>query len=136
MELHLTRNEVSCLSQNVRRVSPLPIAVTVNWRDLSQPELAAALRGAGASVLDVMLYVANPKRVVELTRRILPNADGLPVFIAQSIEPHLSDEESVASLGRSVALSRWRSISDQLSGSPGFAGIMVQSWEDYLRAPQ
>ncbi|GEM_PF-3003532 len=120
----------------VRDVSPLPIAVTVNWRDLSQPELAAALRGAGASVLDVMLYVANPKRVVELTRRILPNADGLPVFIAQSIEPHLSDEESVASLGRSVALSRWRSISDQLSGSPGFAGIMVQSWEDYLRAPQ
>ncbi|MNV71158.1 hypothetical protein D3C71_1641640 [compost metagenome] len=81
-----------------------------------------------------MVYVNNPERTATLVRPLLKAPSGLRLWVAQSIERALPSTESSFNAGRSASLRRWRDLMHQLAPVPGFAGIVVQSLEDYREA--
>ena len=54
--------------------------------------------------------------------------------VAQSIEKELPSEESLFRIGRRQALVHWQGVAQALRTVPGFKGVVVQSWEDYMEA--
>lgn len=114
-----------------RAQSTLPIALTLNWREVLEPGLVTSLRQAGLGEIDAMLYVSNLQRTEQLAEQVLAAAPDLSVCIVQSIEPQLPITESTANLGQQASLVRWREVAATLAQQNNFRGIMVQSWEDF-----
>jgi outer membrane protein TolC len=111
-----------------------PIALTTHYRDLESADFVHQLYAAGASELTAMVYVSNPQRAADIARPLLQGPAGLQWSIAQSVERTLPPQESSHSVGQAAALQRWHSLAQSLSGTPGFRGIAVQSWEEFKEA--
>jgi hypothetical protein len=121
--------------QAVQRAVPWRLALTTHDRDLQDSSFNRRLAAVGVDELVPMIYVTDKARTVQRTRAVLDAAAGLPVLLTQSIETALPAGSSLHRLGREGALSALRDIASQLAATPGFAGIAVQSFEDYLNTP-
>ena len=118
----------------VRSHTQWPVALTTHYRELRDPTFASKLHAVGVSELVAMVYVNNPERTATIVRPLLQAPSGLRLWVAQSIERALPSTESSFNAGRSASLQRWRDLMHQLAPVPGFAGIVVQSLEDYREA--
>lgn len=118
----------------VRSHTQWPMALTTHYRELRDPAFARQLHAAGVSELVAMVYVNNPERTATIVRPLLQAPSGLRLWVAQSIERALPSPESSFNAGRAASLQRWRNLMHQLAPVPGFAGIVVQSLEDYREA--
>lgn len=114
--------------------SRLPISLTTHHRELHLPGFLAALQQAGVKEVIPMIYSANAKRTVDVIKALPPMPKGLDLAVAQSIEKVLPAEESRFRSGRKKSLAHWDGIAQSLRSVPGFKGIVVQSWEDYMEA--
>lgn len=127
--------------QEVREATQLPVGVSLHWRD-AKPDapvcLLCLLRDAGVSEVTLMIYSSNPASVAE---RVLPILKAYPTVkfsVAQSVEPAsvLSAEESHASVGKAQFWKEMQQLNAALASQANFAGIAVQSWEDYRSMKQ
>lgn len=81
-----------------------------------------------------MIYSANAQSTVNAIKQLPPMPQGLDLAVAQSIEKELPSEESLFRIGRRQALVHWQGVAQALRTVPGFKGVVVQSWEDYMEA--
>jgi hypothetical protein len=116
----------------VSRTVSWPVVLTTHHREFADTRLVERLQEAGLSEGIAMVYVSDPSRAEQILRPLLHG--GLPLALAQSIEPELDAEESSARLGRAQALSRWQRLSAALASQPYFDGVWVQSWEAFIKA--
>jgi outer membrane protein TolC len=112
----------------VREISPWPVDASMHPRYLGERIDARAL-GEHLSELDVavtlMIYVANPERVVEIAQPLLSRYPQLRQRIALSSEDSLSREESLHHLTPSERARRIAFIEATLA-APNFRGITLQ----------
>jgi hypothetical protein len=112
------------------------VLLSVNWRDLSpapgEPCRACAAAAAADEVV-VMLYSTSFEATEERMRGILSRRPARRLWLAQSIEPSLAQDESFASRGRRGLDAQLDRLST-LAAFPAFAGVAVQSLEDFLEA--
>lgn len=120
------------LVKALRAETTLPIAVSLHPRDARVEGLLAQLKAAGTNEVALMLYSTNHEKVAGDLATIMRAHPGLRFSVAQSIEPALSNEESYAKKSEAVANAAWRSIDERLRTEPNFAGIIIQSLDDYL----
>lgn len=123
--------------ETVREAASLsrqPISLTTHHRELQLPGFLDALQKAGVKEVIPMIYSANAKRTVDVIKALPPMPQGLDLAVAQSIEKVLPAEESRFRSGRKKSLEHWGDIAQALRTVPGFKGIVVQSWEDYMEA--
>lgn len=111
-----------------------PLALTTHYRELQSPDFAQRIHAAGVTELVAMVYVSDPGRASDIARPLLQGPAGLRLAVAQSIERTLSPQESSFKAGQAQALHRWRQLSQALASLPGFSGIVVQSWEEFIKA--
>ena len=84
-----------------------------------------------------MIYTTNPSTLLSRLARIQAHAPGLPLSLAQSIEPEpvLSAGESFYTQGKTALHRQFANIRNA-----GLAGrripILIQSWADYRKAKQ
>lgn len=114
--------------------SRLPISLTTHHRELRDPGFLQALQKAGVKEVVPMIYSANAQSTVNVIKQLPPMPQGLDLAVAQSIEKELPSEESLFRVGRRQALAHWQGVAQSLRTVPGFKGIVVQSWEDYMEA--
>ncbi|MDR0214286.1 MAG: TolC family protein [Comamonas sp.] len=127
------RNVLDSLQEAVTQ-SRLPISLTTHHRELREPGFLQALQKAGVKEVVPMIYSANAQSTVSAIRQLPPMPQGLDLAVAQSIEKELPSEESLFRMGRRQALVHWQGVAQSLRTVPGFKGIVVQSWEDYMEA--
>lgn len=118
--------------KTLREETKLPIAVSLHPRDARVEGLLAQLKTAGTNEVALMLYSTNHEKVAGDLATIMRAHPGLRFSVAQSIEPALSNEESYAKKSEAVATAAWRRIDARLRTEPNFAGIIIQSLDDYL----
>lgn len=111
-----------------------PLALTTHYRELQAPDFAQRIHAAGVTELVVMVYVSDPGRASDIARPLLRGPAGLRLAVAQSIERTLPPQESSFNTGQAQALSRWHQLSQALAPVPGFSGIVVQSWDEFIKA--
>ncbi len=123
----------------VRQLSPWEVALSIHPRYLLHPlgrgTVADALARIGVRRVMLMVYVANPRRVVEIAGEIMKAHPDLRVGVAVSVEP-----ESVVGPGGSLALEGrtkfyetvW-SMDRELRAHANYDGMAAQEWEG-LRA--
>jgi hypothetical protein len=115
--------------------SPWPVSVTTHFRYLDQPQNShctpCELITMGVNGVSAMVFVSNPKRVVEIVDPILKNYPTLQISVAQSLEHHLSKEESYASFSPKEVTRRMNNIQEHLSKRKNFGGIVIQSWSNF-----
>ena len=114
--------------------SLVPISLTTHWRELAEQSFMAEVRGAGATEITPMIYIADAAETCGLAKGLPTPPKGLRLAIAQSVERALPDGESSFVLGRSRAMAMWQNLVDCAQAIPGFSGVAVQSWEDYMEA--
>lgn len=119
--------------REVAAASPWPVALSVHYREVAAPALVEALRAAGLKELCLMVYSGNPGRVREIVAPILARHPGLAIAVAQSLEPQLPPGESLAGEGAASALTALDRVDRELRRFPNFAGVRVQSLEDFSR---
>ncbi len=112
----------------VKAVSPWPIACSLHPRYLTAATDGAAL-GDQLTALGVaptlMIYVANPQRVVEIAQPIMQRFPGLRFGVALSIEHTLGREESLFSFPEAERASRLATVEQALAGG-NFSGLALQ----------
>jgi len=69
-----------------------------------------------------------------VVKRLPTPPEGLRLAIAQSVERALPATESSFTLGRGQAMALWQDLASCAQDIPGFSGVTVQSWEDYMEA--
>lgn len=130
--------EVARTLSAVRAECPWPIALTTHDNDITQA-FATALAQAGVSEVVPMIYVSFEHLVRRRAGRVLAEvaagAPGMRVTVAQSIERHLARGESWHRLGRRGALAAWAELSSRLGAHAPFAGLAVQSFEEFVVTP-
>lgn len=118
----------------VRAAMDWPLALTTHYRELQDPDFARRVHATGVTELVAMVYVNNPARAGEIARPLLQGPPGLRLAVAQSIERTLPPEESSYHLGQAESMRRWRQLAQSLAPQAGFAGIVVQSWDEFKKA--
>ncbi|HEY4540768.1 MAG TPA: TolC family protein, partial [Noviherbaspirillum sp.] len=116
----------------VRAETNLPVAVSLHPRDARVDGLLAGLQAAGAEEVALMQYSTNQEKVSANLAELMRENRTLRFSLAQSIEPILSREESYARKPEKVATTAWLNIASRLQAEPNFAGIIIQSLDDYL----
>ena len=111
-----------------------PLALTTHYRELQAPDFAQRIHAAGVTELIAMVYVSDPGRASDIARPLLHGPAGLRLAVAQSIERTLPPQESSFNTGQAQALRRWHQLSQALAPVPGFSGIVVQSWDEFIKA--
>ncbi|NTV11502.1 MAG: TolC family protein, partial [Zoogloea sp.] len=109
-----------------------PVAVSVHYRDMSEPALIARLHQAGLSELCLMVYVSNPQRLTQIVSPILQGHPEVRISVAQSVERELPASESHAGRGARGALTVLEALARELARFPNFAGLRVQSLEAFF----
>lgn len=121
----------------VAAVSPWPVSLSANYRDLTRDPAeagrcyACALQSSGVKEIVLMTYVANPDRVAELVRPILRSAPTVSFAVAQSVEASLPSGESYRMDTRPEFANSMLRLTRLLDSEPNFSGIAVQSYLDY-----
>ena len=128
-------HNVLALLSEVSRRSELPISLTTHYREFLLPGFVADLGKVGVREVIPMIYSASPATTLAIMRKIPQLPKGMQIAVAQSIEKELSKEESFFHKGRTEAAGEWKKLVNALSAEiPGFKGIVVQSWDEYLEA--
>lgn len=115
-------------AQAVRRVSPWRVEISLHYRyldaQLGSSSLGQALSDADIAVT-LMIYVANPERVIQIARPLLERYPRLTVHVALSLESSLGSAESLYGY---PADERARRISTVEAGlqTPNFGGLIFQ----------
>ena len=125
----------------VQEKTRLPVGVSLHPRYLEAdgptPWFAAELQAIGLHEVVAMIYTTNPSALLSRLARIQAHAPGLPLSLAQSIEPEpvLSAGESFYTQGKAALHRQFVNIR-----KAGLAGrripILIQSWADYRKAKQ
>ncbi len=117
-----------------KNTSPWPIGFSVHPRYMgvatTQGSFGERLAGLDLAEITLMAYVANPRRVHEITAPLLETYAQTKFSIAQSIEDFLPPEETHAKR----SLSEFHDRMDELAGlfdHRNFNGILVQAWRYY-----
>jgi hypothetical protein len=114
--------------REVQAVSPWPLACSLHPRYLTASADGVAL-GDRLTELGVaptlMIYVANPQRVVEIARPIMARFPRLRFGVALSVEHTLEREESLFSFPEEERTARIAAVEQGLAGS-NFGGIALQ----------
>lgn len=127
--------DVVALLAEATRKSELPISLTTHYRELLLPGFVADLGKAGVKEVIPMIYSASPVTTLAIMRRIPRLPQGMQIAVAQSIEKELTKDESFFLRGRTEAADEWKKLANSLGAEiPGFKGIVVQSWNEYLEA--
>lgn len=129
------QNTLDTLTEAVAQTR-VPISLTTHHRELQRPEFLQSLQHAGVKEVVPMVYSASAQRTLDVVRQLPPMPQGVDLAVAQSIEKDLPAEESRFRSGKRQSLAHWRSVAQSLRQVPGFKGIIVQSWEDYMEAQQ
>ena len=115
--------------------SPWPVSITTHYRYLlpTQDSLCVPceLTSIGVKQASAMVFVTNPKRVIEIMTPILDAYPDLRVSVAQSFERHLGKEESYASFSAKSSNVRLTEIQNNLEKHKNFNGIVIQSWFNF-----
>jgi hypothetical protein len=122
--------------QSVKTVSPWPVGLSIHPRYFdprkNQICLGCALSNLEINEVILMIYVANPIRVAELSLPILRRFPKLSFSIAQSVEKILSKEESYAMGGHTKFQAQMKELRTAMIPAANFNTIVIQSWEDFL----
>jgi outer membrane protein TolC len=127
-------NGLVATMREVHRADPRPLALVTHWRELARPGVADALKRAGVAEAMAMIYVTDLAQVTANAEAALRADRSLPLVVVQSIERALPPAESSFARGRAASLAQWRELSARLAARPGFAGVAVQSLEDWDEA--
>lgn len=115
---------------------PWPLSLTSNWQEMADAAFLQALAAAGVAELVPMIYVSFPHLVQERAGRLFTalakSQAPLRVTVAQSFERRLPRGESWHRFGRVGAVARWRQLARGLSAQPAFAGLAIQSLDEFL----
>lgn len=122
--------------REVSRTGQKPVGISVHPRDIAGSGVLRNLVQSGLSELTVMIYRTDMKAVVRDVDVLLSTNPDLRISVAQSIEPTLSPEESLASRGRVRAVKAWQEVARALSRHRNFGGVVVQSLETYHETKQ
>jgi hypothetical protein len=112
----------------VRSISPWHVDVSLHYRHLSE---MAGMRTLGDQLSDtdisvtLMIYVANPDRVVEIAQPLLARYPRLTVRVALSLEDSLNREESLYHYSADEQARRIGAIEAALQ-APNFGGLTLQ----------
>ena len=112
----------------VRETSPWPLEVSMHPRYL---DLAVEARPLGQHLADIdvgatlMIYVANPERVVAIAEPLLARYPELALRVALSAEDSLSPEESLHYVSSDERARRIALIEKRLAAS-NFKGVTIQ----------
>ncbi|WP_319522942.1 TolC family protein [uncultured Desulfosarcina sp.] len=121
--------------QAAKLLSPWPVGLSIHPRYLDDERteicLGCALTNMELDELTLMIYVARPKRVSQIAGAIQKRFPRLRISVAQSVEPELSADESYAGNSRSFFVRQMDALSVELAG-PTFAGILIQSYSDFM----
>ncbi|GGH59932.1 hypothetical protein GCM10010975_22100 [Comamonas phosphati] len=128
-----TRNALDSLREAASQ-SRVPLSLTTHHRELREPGFLQDLQRTGVKEVVPMIYSANAQSTLNIVKQWPPMPQGLDWALAQSIEKELPSEESVFRLGQRKALAHWQGLAQALLSMPGFKGIVVQSWADYMEA--
>jgi hypothetical protein len=120
--------------RQVHEADARPLALVTHWRELARPGVAEALRKAGVAEAMAMIYVTDLARATSDAEETLGAAKGLPLLVVQSVERALPPAESTFARGRAASLAQWRELAARLAAQPAFAGVAVQSLEDWDEA--
>lgn len=118
-----------------KKISPWEMSLSIHPRYLKEPvgdtTLAGALEKTGVRHVMMMIYVANPQRVVEIAAEAMKASPRLRITVAVSVEP-----ESVVGKGGSMALDGRKrfyekvwAMDRELRAHANYDGIAVQDWE-------
>lgn len=116
------------------RSSPWPVELSSHPRWFAAasgaPCVPCALPELGVRQVSLMIYTANAERSAALTRDIARRWPALRFRLAQSVEPQLPADETLAGRSRGALQQQARQWQQQLqTGSP--SGIDWQSWQHY-----
>lgn len=116
-----------------------PVRISIHPRYLDPqgptPWMGKELKQSGVQEAVLMAYITNFKNLSALLERIRKADDALPLAVAQSIEECLPVQNSFFSQGKAAL----RTHLELLRKTPlpnDVTGGIVQSWEDYRRAPE
>lgn len=124
--------------REVKAVSRLPVSLSVHPRYLEGSLGAMAAKGlgeAGVEEITVMIYSTNVQNAAGRMNAILSSWPGLRFRLAVSVERELPATESFFRNGKKRFLQALDSLQRELS-SPAFAGVVIQSWENYKEMSQ
>lgn len=130
MELLLSLTETV---REVKRATRLPVSLSVHPRYLEGslgPVAAREFGAAGVNEIAVMIYSTKVDAVASRMKAILSSWPGLRFRLAVSVERELPGTESFFRGGTKRFLETVDFLQGELT-SPSFAGIAVQSWENY-----
>jgi len=96
---------------------------------------AKGLGEAGVEEITVMIYSTNVQNAAGRMNAILSSWPGLRFRLAVSVERELPATESFYRNGKKRFLQALDSLQRELS-SPAFAGVVIQSWENYKEMSQ
>lgn len=119
--------------RDVKKVSPVPVSLSIHPRYLEGelgPVAAGAFGSAGIREISVMIYSTGLENAASRMKSIISAWPGLRFSLAVSVEKELPPGESFFRIGKKRFGDILSSFEKKLA-SPGFAGIVVQSWENY-----
>ena len=115
----------------------LPLSLSLHPRYLEGDFGAEANRRLGAIGVDyVTVMIYSSKDINAVAKRFSTIAICSPTLklrLAQSVETSLPADESYHHLGPAGYASAMDELINKLSASGSFRGIIIQSWEDYVR---
>ncbi len=119
--------------REVKGVTRLPVSLSIHPRYLEGDLGALAAKGfraAGVHEIAVMIYSTNVQNVARRMNAILSSCPGLTFRLSVSVEKELPATESFFRNGKKSFLRTLDSLQRNLT-SPAFAGVLIQSWENY-----
>lgn len=116
---------------SVRQVAPWPITLTTHYREFDRAPVFLELKRAGIASAMAMVYVNDLATVSQIARRVLLRQPQLRIGLVQSVEAQLPVTESGFLNGRDANFRRWKELEDRLSSLPNFAGVAIQSLDDF-----
>lgn len=133
-QLDWEKHTIALLTE-VTQMSAVPIALTTHHREFVLPGFMDALSQAGVKEIVPMIYSSNPATTLAVVRKMPALPEGMQLALAQSIEVELNKQESYYFQGKAKAALQWKQLAQTLAAEmPGFNGIIVQSWDEYVRA--
>jgi outer membrane protein TolC len=123
--------EVVATLREVHRADARPLTLVTHWREFARAGFSSDLRRAGVTEAMAMLYTTDLARATADATATARAAKGLPLVVVQSIERALPESESTFARGRAASIAQWRELAARLGAQPAFAGIAVQSLEDW-----
>jgi hypothetical protein len=122
--------------QAVRQVSPWPVGLSIHPRYLDEKKtqvcLGCALSQLALDEVALMIYSSKPETVADRFKKVAAAYPDLPLSVAQSVEPVLTDKESYSKFSRTEFFAVMVRLQGLL-GKQKPAAVIIQSWQDFER---